>query len=140
VTGYIDGVFPSGKHQAMSEYTVEEAISKTLVARGVSYLSSIVAGYYFSIATGLGHFYACLLDLEQPNKPCLGTPDVCGPARSDAVAFCKAWKSARTGFDMAMAGADIVGVVPWPSAWEELAGEPCISGAASGLEIFGCGN
>jgi hypothetical protein len=142
VTGYIDGVFPSGKHQAISEYSVHEDIGKTMVAQGMSYLSSEVAGYYFTIATGLGHFYACLLDLEQPDKPCLGTPDVCGPARSDAVSLCKAWKNARTGFEMTTTGTgvDITRLLPWPGGWEELAGETCMSGTASGLKIFGCGN
>jgi hypothetical protein len=73
VSGTLDGVFPSGKHQAMTEYILEDVVMKGLVSQAMSYLVSTVAGYYFSIATGLGHFYACLLDLETPNTPCFGT-------------------------------------------------------------------
>ncbi len=141
-TGYIDGVFPSGKHQAMTEYILEDIVVKGLVSQAMSYLVSTVAGYYFSIATGLGHFYACLLDLETPNTPCFGTGEVCGPAKSDAVMFCTAFKNAQQGFELASgwASTDITGMFPWPNAWEALAGEPCARGASYGLKIFGCGN
>jgi len=142
VSGYIDGVFPSGKHQAMTEYVLEDIVMKGLVSQAMSYLVSTVAGYYFSIATGLGHFYACLLDLETPNTPCFGTGEVCGPAKSDAVMFCTAFKNAQQGFELGMGWAetDITGMFPWPNAWEKLAGEPCARGASLGLKIFGCGN
>jgi len=142
VSGYIDGVFPSGKHQAMTEYILEDIVMKGLVSQAMSYLVSTVAGYYFSIATGLGHFYACLLDLETPNTPCFGTGEVCGPAKSDAVMFCTAFKNAQQGFELGMGWAetDITGMFPWPNAWEKLAGEPCARGASLGLKIFGCGN
>jgi len=141
-TGYIDGVFPTGKRQAMTEYILEDIVVKGLVSQAMSYLVSSVAGYYFSIATGLGHFYACLLDLETPNTPCFGTGEVCGPAKSDAVMFCTAFKNAQQGFELASgwASTDITGMFPWPNAWEELAGEPCARGASYGLKIFGCGN
>ena len=142
VNGYIDGVFPSGKHQAMTEYILEDIVMKGLVSQAMSYLVSTVAGYYFSIATGLGHFYACLLDLETPNTPCFGTGEVCGPAKADAVMFCTAFKNAQQGFELGMGWAetDITGMFPWPNAWEQLAGEPCARGADLGLKIFGCGN
>ena len=141
-TGYIEGVFPSGKHQAMTEYILEDIVIKTLVSQGMSYFSSMIAGYYFSIATGLGHFYACLLDLEDPGKPCFGTADVCGPAKADAVRFCKAWSTAKEYFDMGSAAMsmDLAGLVPWPDAWKALAGEPCEHGASYGLKWFGCKN
>jgi hypothetical protein len=102
----------------------------------------MIAGYYFSIATGLGHFYACLLDLEDPGKPCFGTADVCGPAKADAVRFCKAWSTAKQYFDMGSAAMsmDLAGLVPWPDAWKALAGEPCEHGASYGLKWFGCKN
>jgi hypothetical protein len=142
VSGYIDGVFSSGKHQAMTEYILEDVVMKGLVSQAMSYLVSSVTGYYFSIATGLGRFYACLLDLETPNTPCFGTGEVCGPAKADAVMFCTAWKNAQQGFELGMgwASADITGMFPWPSAWEKLAGDPCARGASFGLKIFGCGN
>ena len=141
-SGYIDGVFPSGKHQAMTEYILEDVVMKGLVSQAMSYLVSTVAGYYFSIATGLGHFYACLLDLETPNTPCFGTGEVCGPAKSDAVMFCTAFKNAQQGFELGMGWAetDITGMFPWPNAWEKLAGEPCARGASLGLKIWGCSN
>ena len=141
-TGFIEGVFPSGKHQGMSEYVSEEAVIQTLVSQGMSYLSSSLVGYYFSIATGLGHFYACLLDLDHPNKACFGQPDVCLPAQADAVALCKAWKDAKQYFDFGSAAVslDIGGLIPWPDAWEALAGGPCENGAAAGLRLFGCRN
>jgi len=101
----------------------------------------MIVGYYFSIATGLGHFYACLLDLDDPGKPCFGQPDVCLPAKTDAVMFCKAWKDAKGYWDMAGAaqGLDLAGLIPWPDAWETLAGGPCERGASYGLRWFGCG-
>jgi hypothetical protein len=126
----------------MTEYISEEAVAQTLVSQGMGYLSSAIIGYYFSVATGLGHFYACLLDLDNPNKVCFGQPDVCQPARSDAVALCKAWKDAKQYFDFGSAAAsvDIGGLIPWPDAWETIAGEPCDRGASAGLRWFGCGN
>jgi hypothetical protein len=141
-TGYVDGVFPSGKHQAMTEYILEDVVMKGLVSQAMSYFVSTVAGYYFSIATGLGHFYACLLDLETPNTPCFGTGEVCGPAKADAVMFCTAFKNAQQGFELGMgwADTDITGMFPWPNAWEKLAGEPCARGASLGLKIWGCTN
>ncbi len=140
-TGLLDGVFSTGKHQGMTEYINEEVVIQTLVSQGMSYFSSTVAGYYFSLATGLGHFYACLLDLDDPGKPCFGQPDVCLPAKADAVVFCKAWKEAKKYWDMAGAaqGLDIAGLIPWPDAWETLAGDPCERGASYGLQWFGCG-
>lgn len=140
-TGSMVGVFPSGKHQSMTEYFNEETVITTLVSQGMSYFSSMVAGYYFSVATGLGHFYACLLDLEDPGKPCFGQPAVCEPATRDAMVFCKAWKEAKKYWDMAGAvqGLDLAGLVPWPDAWETLAGDPCERGISYGLQWFGCG-
>jgi len=141
-TGFIEGVFSSGKYQGMTEYVSEEAIVQTLVSQGMSYLSSSLVGYYFSIATGLGHFYACLLDLDNPNKACFGQPDVCLPAHADAVALCKAWKDAKQYFDFGTAAmkTDIAGLIPWPDAWEAMAGGPCELGASAGLKWFGCSN
>ena len=126
----------------MTEYVSEEAIVQTLVSQGMSYLSSSLVGYYFSIATGLGHFYACLLDLDNPNKACFGQPDVCLPAHADAVALCKAWKDAKQYFDFGTAAmkTDIAGLIPWPDAWEAMAGGPCELGASAGLRLFGCSN
>ncbi len=154
-TGLIAGVFPDGSHGAMTEYILENVVVNKTVAQGMSYFSSMVVGYYFSIAMGLGHFYACLLDIENPDRKCFGSSDVCHPALSDAMFFCNAWKwlqkkkgeiqgdigdiqTIAQGKWMDLLKGKAAGLIPWPNLWEKLAGEPCERGAKYGLRWFGC--
>ncbi len=154
-SGYIEGVLSDGFHGAMSEYIIEDVIIKSNVAQGMSHFSSMVVGYYFSIAMGLGHFYGCLLDMDHPDKTCFGSAEVCRPALRDAKLLCNIWKTlqGKKGAAGNYIGdaqnltqgkiGDILkgkaaGLIPWPKIWEKIVGEPCDKGAKLGLRWFGC--
>ncbi len=154
-SGYIEGVLSDGSRGAMSEYIIEDVIVKSNVSQGMSYFSSMIVGYYFSLSMGLGHFYACLLDMDNPGKTCFGSEEVCHPALQDAKLFCNAWKtiqgkrgdagniiSATQDFAQGNIGnilkGKAAGLIPWPKIWEKIVGEPCDKGAKYGLRWFGC--
>jgi hypothetical protein len=129
-TGFLDGVFSTGKHQSMVE-KVQLHLIGCIVNSAKGYYFSMGGGFVFGVAAGLNHFLACAL--ANPAASCFDSGEVCLPAIRDAKKMCQTW-----GFYGGAAQFNPLVFIGLPDLLTLTFGDPCEAGAAFGLAFFGC--